>query len=166
MVKHIAGDDGTHASLPRLPCHRGDPHRVIGAAALEQGHVGAGAVKNFQVGQRCGVVRIRFVGEQNRDHAVGPRRQVMPVQLALALSAASLAQCQQAREPRPRRSVSRIEDQPAPAGEIDPCAGKRAYTGDLLRFPGAHDTGDGAQIADTQRRIAKQRRGGVQLLRA
>ncbi len=166
MVEHVAGDDRAHADGTSLPRQRIDPHRVVGSAPLEQRHVAAPTIERLQVGQRRPVRPVRLVRQQDRDHAVRPGRQIVPVQLACPLPCPALADGEEPRQPRPGGAIGRIEDQAPAAGKIDPRASDRADAGRLLGRPGTDDAGDGADVADPDRGIAEQRRGREQLFRA
>jgi hypothetical protein len=75
------------------------------------------------------------------------------MQQAAALPRASLADGEQAGDPRPGRSIGRIEDETPTAGQIDARARDRADSRRLLRLPGADNAGDGADVGDADRRI-------------
>ena len=116
VVEYIAGNDGAHAGTARLAGKRIDPDRVSRPAPLEQRHVAAPPVDRLQVPQRRKVILVRLVRQQDRDNALGPWFEIVPVKEATALPCPRLTNRQQTRNPRPRRPVGGVEQQATAAG--------------------------------------------------
>ena len=107
---------------------------------------------------------VGFTGQEDRDEALGRGRDIGPVEPAIALAAAPLAQGEQPGQPRPGRAVRRIEEDRATVAKVDARPRDQPDAGCFLSRQTAHHAGDAAPVAKPEGRMAEGSGGREQFL--
>ena len=151
MVKQdVVGDDGLNAGLGRQVGKVVQAHGVARPAAQAERQIGAGREGRLEAPQALGADLVGLVGDQHRDQALGEVGQVRPVEIALGLAGAPLAQRQQAAEPGVGWPIGRVDQHAGAIHQVQPAANDQPDAGDLGGLVGAHDAGDRVAIDDGQ----------------
>src|SRR3546814_3084721 len=123
------------------------------------------ASENFaQLVQIEADARVGRIGDQDRNQPLGPRDDIGPVEPALALATARLAEREQTGQPRPGCPVFGIKQERAAIAQVDARSWDQADAGRLLPRESAHHARDAAAIAKAKRAVPKQCGSGEQLL--
>ena len=158
VEEHVVGHDRRHPQ----PCGEGrelvQPELVVRPPPQRERQVGAVAEGLAQAAQAQAAVRVGEVRHQHRDQALAIGDEVAPVEMALALAGAPLAERQQPAEPRVGRAVGGIGEHRGAVGEVEPAADDEPDAGGLGRLVRAHDPGQRVAVDDGERLDAE--RGG------
>ena len=126
-------------------------HGVARPAAQAERQIGAGRRRSpCRRRRRWRADLVGLVGDQHGDQALGKVGQVRPVEIALGLAGAPLAQRQQAAEPGVGWPVGRVDQHAGAIHQVQPTADDQPDAGDLGGLVGAHDAGDRVAIDDGQ----------------
>ena len=121
---------------------RRERQRQIGAVAEGLARAGEGCTRAGLIG---------LVGHEDRDQAFAIGDEIRPVEPALRLAAAPLAERQQPAEPRIGGPIGRIDEDRHAVREIEPAADDQADAGRLRRLMGANDAGQAVAVDDGER---------------
>ena len=94
---------------------------------------------------------IGLIGHEHRDQALAISDDIGPIETALRLAAALLAERQQPAEPRISGPVDRIDEDGHAIGEIEAAADDQAHARGLGGLMGADDAGEAVAVGDRQR---------------
>ena len=151
MEQHVVGDHGRHPRLGREIGQLVQPELVVRPAAQGQRQIAAIAEGLAQPAQleRAGVVG--DVGDQHRDQALAIGDEIGPVEPALRLAAALLAEAEQPAEPGIGRAVGRVDQHRDAVHEVEAAADDQPDAGVLRRLMRPHDAGEAVAVDDGQR---------------
>ena len=159
VEEHVVGDDRRHPQPRGEVRELVEPELVVRPAPQRERHVGAVAEGLAQAAQPQAAVLVGQVRHEDRDQALAIGDEVVPLEMALPLAGAPLAERQQPAEPGIGRAVGRIDEHRGAVGEVEPAADDEADAGRLGRLVGAHDPGQRIAVDDGQRLDAE--RGGL-----
>ncbi len=157
VKQHVIGNDGRHPCLRRQVRQLVEAKLVVGAPAQCQRHVGAVSEDLAQASQMQSTGLIRLIGDQDRDQSFAICNEIAPLQPAVRLAAALLAERQQPAEPCIGRPVGGIDQHRHAVVEIEPAADDQAHAGRLGGLVGADDAGERIAVDDRQRLDAEER---------
>ncbi len=135
-----------------------EPNLVVGPTAQGQGQISAFAEGFPQATQLQGTGVIGSVRDKNGDQALGIVGQVAPLEMALRLSAAFLAQGQQTAQPGIGGAVGRIDQNRHAVDQIQTAADDEPDAGILGGLMGPHDAGQRIAVDYGQGLNAERRR--------
>ena len=151
VEQHVIGDDGRHARLRCQGRQFMEPQRIVRPAAQRQRHVGAVAEALLQPAQVQRADLIRFVGRQNRDQALAKGDEIGPIEPALRLAAALLAQRQEAAEAPIGSTIRRIDEDRGAIVKIEAAPHDQPHAGRAGGLMGANDAGQRIAVDDRKR---------------
>jgi hypothetical protein len=165
MVEHIARHDPPHARGGGKVCERIEPLRIVRKKASGQCAIAAVAEYRSRAGEIVFESIIGVVGKQDADHALIPRAEIVPAEMALPLAGAGFAECENSAHPAVGGAIGGIEKERGTVGEIDPAADDKAHAGLLRRFVRMHEARDRMAVRNAERGNAEPRRLREQLFR-
>jgi len=132
-----------------------EPECIVWPAAERQCHIGAVAegLREPAKAPRAGLIGL--VGNKDRDRAFAIGDEVGPVEPALRLPAAPLAERQQPAKPCIGGPIGWIDEDGHAVREIEAAAHDQAASGRLRRLMGANDAGQAVAVNDRERLYAE-----------
>ena len=164
MIQHVAGGHGFHPGGLRHVGKLAQADRVSRPPPQGQRQVGKVAEIPPQAAQACGKFGIGCLRQQDGEQALAVGREILPAEVALALSGPPLAEREQAAEAGIGGTVGRVDEQRGAVAQIEAAADDHADAGFIGLPMRAHDPSQRVAVGDAKRRKAEQFRLREQLL--
>ena len=151
MEEDIVGDDGRNACAHGHGRQVMEPQRIVRTPARRQGHIGA-VPKSLSQPAKMQRADVRgLIGHEHRDQVLAIGDDIGPLETALRLAAAFLAERKQPAEARIGRTAGWIDEDGHTVGEIEAAAHNQAHAGLLGGLMGADDAGEAVAVDDRER---------------